>query len=139
MAVAQFKANISSHLEASLFLGGRSERTLAHNTAVWLNASNGATHVRYHRTDIVSFYPSGAIVLRSGGYETSTTRERIRKLLPDGLALIQEKREWYLEDTRAQFLPDNWSGKTKSLRVDFADGMLILPNASLHGLEAPAQ
>lgn len=51
-------------------------RKLANNT--YLVADGDAFAVRLHWTNVVTFHPNGSIVLDTGGWQTSTTRDRIR-------------------------------------------------------------
>lgn len=91
--------------------------------------------VRLHNTYVVTFHRSGAVSLDSGGWRTVTTKERINRYLAPRLSLFQEKHVWYVQDRRPQFLvrpipSPQWD---KRYRVEFQDGLLILPDASLHG------
>jgi hypothetical protein len=43
-----------------------------------IRSEGGRTIVRYHSTDIVAFDPA-TITLRSGGYETRTTKSKMNK------------------------------------------------------------
>lgn len=91
--------------------------------------------VYLHNTPVVTFYPNGSTVLESGGWQTVTTKERINRYLPPGVSLSQERFLWYVQDWRPEFLPANADQWHKRYRVEFKDGLTILPDASLHGLE----
>jgi hypothetical protein len=71
-----------------------------------------STAIRLHDTDILTF-ESDHVTINSGGYHTHTTKARINKYLPKGVALIQRKFEWYIQDDR---------DKTTK---DFTDNMVI--------------
>jgi len=86
-----------------------------------------------HSTYVLTFHRSGAVSLDSGGWGTVTTKERIKRYLAPGLGLCQEKHVWYVHDRRPEFLPKNADLWDKRYRVDYFDGLLILPDASLHG------
>ena len=74
---------------------------------------NGTTHVQYHATRVVSF-DSGAIVLRSGGHHTNTTKTRMNQASNEfglGFSVYQKNHNWYVD----------YNGAT----VDFQDGMVL--------------
>lgn len=57
-------------------------RKLAHNTKLWrfIGCGGGVRYaIRLHETDIVTFYADGSIRLHTGGWQTFTTRNRIRR------------------------------------------------------------
>lgn len=69
--------------------------------------------LRYHWTDVVTAYQDGRVVLTSGGWRTSTTKERINRYLPVGYVLYQQKKTWWLST------PDG--------TVEFEDDMVLQP------------
>ena len=77
----------------------------------------------YHQTAVVVEAPDGRLRLSSGGYRTSTTKERINRYLPSGYSVRQEDFEWYLVswDPEADF-----SDRERS-REPFTDGMIVEP------------
>jgi hypothetical protein len=77
-------ASISTYAEAKKFLGNKSERKVGYNTFAQQKARDGQTviAVRYHDTDIVTYYEDGSIILDSGGWATSTTVNRMHHLTP---------------------------------------------------------
>jgi hypothetical protein len=68
--------------------------------------------IRYHDTDVIEIQPN-KIILRSGGWETSTTKRRINNFLPKGYNLFQRKFDWYVSIEKDK--------KT----IPFEDGMII--------------
>jgi hypothetical protein len=94
--MAQFKARITSYSEAAQFLGERNYRKVAHNTAVE-RKSGDYIAVRLHGTDVVGFHADGRIVLRSGGWETVTTKDRINQCLPRPWGVTQRDFAWTLD------------------------------------------
>lgn len=67
-------------------------------TATSVRTDNDGTHVRYHRTDVVTFTPS-TITLRTGGYRTVTTKRRMNQAAQQfGLAysVYQNRFDWYV-------------------------------------------
>jgi len=50
--------------------------------------------IRFHNTDIIRRLPNDTIILSSGGWKTSTTKDRINSFLP--YKIIQIKGNWYI-------------------------------------------
>lgn len=65
----------------------------------------------YHKTPIV-IKKEGTYILNNGGWETSTTKERINRYIPSGYYVRQKDFTWYLET------PDNE-------QIEFKNGMVI--------------
>lgn len=87
------------------FLGAKPERTLAHNTSIFRYADGNTIGIKLHNTVIFCFWrepgsvdvPRGwAFSLNSGGYETTTTKQRMNALLPPGFRVYSEKFYWYV-------------------------------------------
>lgn len=57
--------------------------------------NNGNTAIRLHDTDIVTF-SGDKIILNSGGWRTSTTKDRINKFAP--VYIHQTKGLWYIDN-----------------------------------------
>lgn len=95
-------------------------KKVANNTVVYFNPQ-GHKVWRLHHTDIVTLLAgdeaNGRYVLNSGGWKTSTTRERINQFAP--VRLYQRNFEWFL------------SGRTDDgafdfdVRIPFRDGMEV--------------
>ena len=111
MSLRNYKT-IQSYEQAEKILRDRNGRglKLAHNT--WLiRDREGDPAIQYHSTNIVTFLPDGVKVLTSGGWFTTTTKERFGKLT-HGVSVGQEKFEWYLYTTKGKY---EWRD---GLRVD---------------------
>lgn len=61
-------------------LGRRDSRKLERNT--YLERGEGFVAIRLHATHIVRFFPDGSFELRTGGWRTKTTIDRIRDYAP---------------------------------------------------------
>ena len=71
------------------------------------------THVLYHNTQVVSFNQN-TITLRSGGYETATTKTRMNQTANQyylGFYVFQKDFDWFVD----------FKGET----LDFTDGMVL--------------
>ncbi len=68
-------------------------KKVANNT--YLIQRDGYIAVRLHNTDVVDIYLD-KLILRTGGWMTNTTKERINRYLPVGWNLYTEKRIWWL-------------------------------------------
>jgi hypothetical protein len=86
-------------------LGSRSSRLLGRNTWVEAeDASAGVIGIRFHATRILTFYPNGSFKVSSGGWRTSTTKQRINAFLPPRFLVFAKKGEWYI-DTPSGIFP----------------------------------
>ena len=70
-------------------------KIVANNTFEY-NTEDGRLYYRLHMTDIMVFRPDGSIVLDTGGWKTSTTKERMNRFLPKGISVWQSKGRWFL-------------------------------------------
>jgi len=73
----------------------RKERKIGNNTYAEIGYDDSVS-IRLHGTAVVRFYPNGLVKLNSGGWRTSTTKDRINKYSP--VKVYQKKYEWYLQD-----------------------------------------
>jgi hypothetical protein len=64
---------------------------------------DGTEKLKYHNTILVTKSPDGTITLNSGGYRTSTTKDRINEYSP--ISIYQNKGIWYVGDRRNQDEP----------------------------------
>lgn len=84
------------------------------NNTFRYKVKGGATIVRLHKTDIMTLLPDGRIMLDSGGWKTTTTKDRLSSLLPGPYRIRSDKGIWYVSNGADS--------------VAFYDGM-ILPDA----------
>lgn len=59
--------------------------------------SDGSIAVRLHDTDVVTYYPDGLIELRTDGWDTSTTQDRIDRYSP--IRMYKRKGELLVRST----------------------------------------
>lgn len=87
---------MKNYTDAVTELAGRESRKLAGNT--YLQRRDAKTIVvKYHATDIIVFHDDGSTELQSGGWRTSTTKERMSNYGP--ARVHQSKGVWYCGDT----------------------------------------
>lgn len=70
----------------------------ARATTILASPNGGFTNITYHQTVVVSFSDS-AVILRSGGYRTATTKTRMNQASNQfglGYSVYQEKGDWYV-------------------------------------------
>lgn len=91
-------------------------RLVANNTVEY-SLPNGDKVIRLHHTDIVTFKPSGAVILNSGGWQTVTTKDRLNRFAP--VQVYSIRGIWHVSH----------NGNT----VPFADGLEILPSGRIKG------
>jgi len=89
-------------------------KKIGNNTVLYVDGDLAA--VRLHQTDVVTFYADGRIELNSGGWQTATTRDRIRACgvsigTMDGVASV------------------TWHGRD----YVFRDGMTLYPDGRVKG------
>lgn len=56
--------------------------------------SDGKIAVKYHDTDIVTYYPNSRIQLSNGGWQTPSTKQNLNSYSP--FHIRQEKGVWYV-------------------------------------------
>lgn len=94
-------------------------KKIDHNTRIFARADHLA--VRLHNTDIIKFYPDGAVTLNTGGWKTVTTKDRINEF--SGIRVWSDKGTWFA----------GMNGKS----VPFADGMTFRPDGTIEGAGEP--
>jgi hypothetical protein len=86
--------------------------------------------VKLHNTDVVTYFPNGLVMLKTGGWETVTTKRRINKY-HDGPRIYQEDYIWYIDGTRYSkaISERDLSGKPvfRSYRVYVMNGEIVKP------------
>jgi hypothetical protein len=108
---------IRSYEQAKTFWDTRRKRKLGNNT--YLVETGEGIGVRLHTTVVVEFTPDRAI-LNSGGWKTSTTKDRIDAYMPIGHLLWQDGGVWFVG-----------KGYEDPEPVVFADGMYLQTQASV--------
>lgn len=70
-----------THAGMLALLNGKDSRTVGNNTTLHLSYG-GSVAIRLHNTDVVTYHPDGRIILSTGGWNTNTTKDRLRKWAP---------------------------------------------------------
>ena len=73
----------------------RGQRKIGNNTIAFIEL-DGTVSIQLHSTKVVQIHPDDTVTLNSGGWRTSTTKDRINKYSP--VKVYQKKHEWFLED-----------------------------------------
>jgi len=102
----------TTYLAADTLLADRDDRNIANNTTLVRRGDSIA--VRLHSTDVVTYFKDGTIGLHSGGYQTVTTKDRMKRFTPDGVTVYQQDYVWYVVVDR------DWDAP-----VEFEDGMVL--------------
>lgn len=88
---------------------GRGRRKVGNNT--WAEIlDDGSVGIVLHNTRVVTIHPDNTYTLNSGGWHTSTTKDRINKYSP--ARVYQSKFEWFV-------------GAVGDGKVRFFDGMVL--------------
>ena len=74
-------------------IGNRMQRKVGNNTYARI-LEDGTVAIRLHNTDVVSIHPDNTFTLRTGGWQTTTTKDRINQYSP--VRVYQHKYEWYV-------------------------------------------
>ena len=74
----------------------RAERLPFWETKDGAEVPTRAISIILHQTPIVTYTDNGRCLLTTGGWFTSTTRERIREYLPPGVNLTTDSDEWFV-------------------------------------------
>lgn len=118
--------------------GDPNSTKVGHETYVERRSRQGdkdAFAIRYHSTDIITFEPDGTIYLKTNGWYTRNTKQRLRDYLPDGYKVYSDgklygKLRWYVSTpwSRAQ---SKGPGTYELLVEDFRIG----PRGEIKGQE----
>jgi hypothetical protein len=110
-------------------LGNRTQKKISGNTILYVSNENGekVVKIKFHQTDIVTFYSDGFFKVNSDGYRTSTTKRRINDYT--NLGLYQSKGIWYFGDK--QEFRDN------ILEIDFKYLLNLIPENKKGLIEEP--
>jgi hypothetical protein len=87
---------------------------VANNTYARLE-DDGRIVVKYHATDILTFFPNGEVEYQSGGWLTYTTKDRFNRFGAHRTTISQDKGRWYVH-------AGGWSGE---VLTDYYDGMRV--------------
>lgn len=82
-----------ARLDLQLQGRNKSSRKLDNNTYAERRGEDIA--IRLHQTDILTYKKDGTIVANSGGWKTTTTKDRLNNYLPSGWSVSQRKGLWY--------------------------------------------
>lgn len=85
-----------NHAEAIKMVKGkrnRSNRKIGNNTWAYILPNNSVV-IELHSTPVVTIHEDGTYTLRSGGWTTSTTKDRINKYSP--VKVYQRNFEWFV-------------------------------------------
>jgi len=87
-----------NYIDAVKMVKGKSfasRRKIGNNTYAIIHP-DGSVTIRLHATDVVTIYPDDAVKVNSGGWRTSTTKDRINKYSP--VKVYQKNHQWYFDD-----------------------------------------
>ena len=71
------------------------ERKVGNNTRARIKP-DGSVAFQLHSTDVVTIHDDDSATLRTGGWNSPTTKERINRYSP--VYVLQKNWEWYLSD-----------------------------------------
>lgn len=106
-------------LHARNIISGRILRDDYEDPQEWDDTNDLAYVVKYHDTEILTYYPDGAIKVQSGGWYTMSTRDRIERF--SGIRINQESGFWTIAKMGGKY--GNTAVKPF---VPYHDGIVIL-------------
>lgn len=71
-------------------------KKVANNTYRWTDPETGDVHVRLHETDVVTLHMDGTTTLRTGGFKTDTTKDRMNRFMPKGYHITRGSGVWWV-------------------------------------------
>lgn len=87
---------IESYEDADEALGDKNSKIIGNNTTLERRGENIA--VQLHTTDVITFEPDGHMILTTGGYHSTTTKDRLNRYTPNSVNVYQEDFDWYVDD-----------------------------------------
>jgi hypothetical protein len=105
-----------THADAVRMVRGKTNKTsrkIGNNTYGIIH-DNGDVGIVLHSTEVVTIHADGTYTLRSGGWRTVTTKDRINTYCP--YRVTQRKGEWSVS---------YWNGHSHSDSIEFEDGMCV--------------
>ena len=111
---------VNNYNEAKCYLSkgrNKEQRTIGNNTTIENRPDN--ISVKYHDTDIVSYFPDGKTKINTGGWKTSTTKERLNNFT--NISIYQKKGIWYVINNSKEYF--------------YKDGMTINKDGSISGAD----
>ena len=84
---------IDSYRSAEDALNGNNSKVIGNNTK--LVRSGDTIQVRLYGNRIIIFYPQGYMKLYDGGYQSSTTKDRLNRYTPSDFNIVQRDFTWY--------------------------------------------
>lgn len=100
-------------------IGDKDSKQIGHNTIVH-RLDDNTVAVKYHRTNILKINQDNTVTISTGGWETSTTKDRLNQFLScRGFGIFQKKGVWYIKE------------RGDDEAVPYEDGMRITPDGTL--------
>lgn len=110
---------MDTFLNAQNILNKRTSRKIDNNT--YARLEEDSIYIRLHNTDIITVTQRGIVTLNSGGWRTSTPKERLNSCLNKlnlPARVSQERGQWYLYD-----ISRGWDNAPRYM---YADNMTIM-------------
>lgn len=111
-------------------LQGRCKESRKYENNTYLQRRGDNIAMKYHDTDVAIFYPDGSIKLDSGGWHTSTTKERLSLALAGTpFAICQDKGVWYIY----KHGKDGYWWDKKNRQCRYTDGIILKADGTIEG------
>ena len=90
------KPTIQSYADAATYLGNKTDRPAGYKNSRVRRIDADTIGIVLHHTYVVTYYADGRIVLRTGGWHTTTTKARINEFSP--ARVHQANFQWFAND-----------------------------------------
>lgn len=85
---------MTNYIQAKEYLKNKTDRPLPGKATRLQTRPDGGIAVRYHNTDVVTYYPD-RIVITHGGWQSRTTAMRVQEYVPT-LIVFRRNWEWFI-------------------------------------------
>ena len=99
LVISEARLSCSSLYYGSLsdLISEKGSKQIGHNTIVH-RIDDSTVAVKYHRTNILKISEDNTVTISTGGWETSTTKDRLNQFLGcRGFGIFQKKGVWYIQ------------------------------------------
>lgn len=100
-------------------IGQKGSKQIGNNTIAH-RLDDNTVAIKYHRTNILKINQDNTVTISTGGWETTTTKDRLNQFLScRGFGIYQKKGVWYIKE------------RGDDEAVPYEDGMRITPDGTL--------
>ena len=118
-----------NYTELDAKMQGRNHESRKYENNTYWKRRGDNIAMLYHETDVAIFKPNGDIELQSGGWHTSTTKERMNWALASSpFTIVQDKGIWFVHNKNN----GNWWDKANR-KCRYQDGVVLHTDGTIEG------